>query len=257
MSGGFAFAPLAGATWQGTGLRPFMACRDLGIAAASQGMVGAQHVRVTAASESRTGWHAHVLDFQLVYVLRGWVRLDAHGSGAVELRTGDAAILPPGIAHDETAYAADFEVLEVTLPALRTTSKLAAPEPSSCPAVPLVVSRDTPDAYARGNGPRAFLAYRDLGAMAPTARRVQAQVVRTAQACDASTGWHYHTLDAQFVYVLAGRTTVGVEGEGHFDMVAGDAMTIPHGRRHDVTTFSDDFVVFEINVPGDFETVPA
>ena len=253
---GFAFAPLRGAAWRDGGLRSYMSYRDLGVGGASGGMVGAQHIRVTQASGARTGWHYHGPDFQLVYVLKGWARVDAQGTGLVELRAGDSAVLPPGLAHDEIGYSEDFEVLEVTLPAERRTIRLDAP-PAETPDAPIVVSRDRSGAYRQGDGPRAFLAYRDLGASESTGRRVQAQVVRTGRPCDASTGWHYHTLDCQFVYVLAGSTSVDVEDEGHFDMLPGDAMTIPRGRRHDVTAFSSDFAVFELNVPADFDTVPA
>ncbi len=119
-----------------------------------------------------------------------------------------------------------------------------------------MVSRDSGDAYVAGDGPRAFLSYRDLGAMAPTAGGVQAQVVRTGGRCDASTGWHHHTLDCQLVFILDGWTTVEVEGIGAIRMRRGDALTIADRRRHDVTGFSADFRVLEINVPGDFTTVP-
>ena len=253
---GFAFARKRDAAWRAGGLRPYMTYRDLGVARASGGTVGAQHIRVGQASGACTGWHLHGPDFQLVYVLKGWARVDAHGTGPVELRAGDSAVLPPGLAHDETGYSGDFEVLEITLPADRTTTRLDA-RPHGTPPAHMVVNRDAPDAYRQGDGPRTFLGYRDLGATAATNRRVQAQVVRTGRECDASTGWHYHTLDCQFVYVLAGSTSVDVEGEGRFDMVPGDAMTIPRGRRHDVTAFSNDFAVFELNVPADFDTVPA
>ena len=253
---GLAVATLAGAEWRDRGLRGFIAYRDLGVAAATGGAVRAEHIRVTRAAGAGTGWHVHRLTFQMVYVLAGWVRFTAHGAGEITLATGDCAILPPGLAHDEHGFSPDFEVIEVTMPAEVATERVAAPDPCTGPDRPIVVSRDSAAAYIRGDGPRAFLAYRDLGAMQPTGRRVQAQVVRTGRPCTASTGWHHHTLECQFVAVLDGWTTVEAEGAGRIRMQRGDAITIPGGHRHDVTGFSADFSVLEINVPGDFATVP-
>ena len=72
---------------------------------------------------------------------------------------------------------------------------------------------------------------------------------------DKSTGWHYHTLACQFVFVLKGWSRVEVEGQGEFTIHAGDAMTLPHRLKHDVTGFSADFTVLELNIPADYETI--
>ncbi|MBL8665507.1 MAG: hypothetical protein JNM29_21920, partial [Candidatus Odyssella sp.] len=46
-----------------------------------------------------------------------------------------------------------------------------------------------------------------------------------------------------------------VEGQGEFTIHAGDAMTLPHRLKHDVTGFSADFTVLELNIPADYETI--
>ena len=36
---------------------------------------------------------------------------------------------------------------------------------------------------------------------------------------------------------------------------AGDAMTLPYKLKHDVTGFSADFTVLELNIPADYDTI--
>ncbi|HEY7609426.1 MAG TPA: cupin domain-containing protein [Alphaproteobacteria bacterium] len=254
---GFSVSHLAEAPWQRNGLRPFYEYRDLGVAAASKGAFRAQHVRLVGPPGPGTGWHCHDLDFQLVYVLAGYVRFTTADKQDVRLAAGDCAHLPPFMMHDETEWGPGFEVLEITAPAAVATLR-ARPEPAPDRGPSrFAVSRYREQDFIRGVGPRAFLEYRDLGLTAATGRRVQAQVVRTNGPCDHSTGWHYHTLDFQFVYVLDGWATTDIEGHGSFKIERGDAMTVPARRRHDVTGFSGDFTVLEINVPADFDTIAA
>ena len=72
------------------------------------------------AKEARTGGlgrHTHALDFQLIFVLKGWVKVAYDSEGEVELRSGDSVLQPPGIRHELIAFSADCEVIEVTSPA--------------------------------------------------------------------------------------------------------------------------------------------
>ncbi|MHA1564606.1 MAG: cupin domain-containing protein [Alphaproteobacteria bacterium] len=99
------------------GLRRFFAYRDLGAAGASNGRFGAEVIR-PAEGENTTGlWHYHKLDFQLVYVLRGWVKFEYEGQGAFTFTAGDSVVQPPEIHHRQTAHSDDLEMLEITSPA--------------------------------------------------------------------------------------------------------------------------------------------
>ena len=104
------------ADWD-AGLREFFAYRDLGVAGATHGRVGAHVIRARGASEAPGERHHHTLDFQLVYVLRGWVEFEYDGVGRVRLEPGSSVVQPPGIRHAEFAHSADLEMLEITLPA--------------------------------------------------------------------------------------------------------------------------------------------
>jgi len=65
---------------------------------------------------------------QLVYILKGWAKIDYEGSREVLLEAGAFVHQPPGIRHVEIAHSEDVEILEITLPAEFETEARAAPE---------------------------------------------------------------------------------------------------------------------------------
>ncbi len=109
------------------GLRTFMQYRDLGIAAATGGAVDAKIVKAVPGCEERSPWHAHELQFQLVFVLKGTITLDYAGVGPVTLEPGDCLHPPPGIHHVEITHSDDYEGLEITIPAEFRTVEVAPP----------------------------------------------------------------------------------------------------------------------------------
>jgi quercetin dioxygenase-like cupin family protein len=74
-------------------------------------------IRARGALDAPGERHRHALEFQLVYVLRGWVDFDYEGVGRVRLEAGSSVVQPPGIRHTELGHSEDVEMLEVTLPA--------------------------------------------------------------------------------------------------------------------------------------------
>lgn len=114
--GPFHIAKAEGAHWE-VGLRPHFAYRDLGMAAATGGKVQAHVIRARQPADGPGDEHLHVLDFQMVYVLKGWMRTTFEGIGERTLQAGDCMYQRPGIRHRVLAYADDLEVLEITVPA--------------------------------------------------------------------------------------------------------------------------------------------
>jgi mannose-6-phosphate isomerase-like protein (cupin superfamily) len=102
-----------------TGLRRYAAYRDLGISDATGGMVQAHVIRFVAQCrpEEVSKLHYHEVDFQMVYVLKGWIKSEFDGQGAIVMRTGSCWIQPPRIEHKVLDYSGDCEVLEIILPA--------------------------------------------------------------------------------------------------------------------------------------------
>lgn len=113
---GFAVSHARDASWD-AGLRGFFAYRDLDVATATGGRVGAHVIRARGASTEPGEKHRHTLEFQLVYVLCGWVEFHYDGVGRVRLEAGSSVVQPPGIGHAELSHSEDLEMLEITLPA--------------------------------------------------------------------------------------------------------------------------------------------
>ncbi len=74
-------------------------------------------IRAKEGDGASGGWHYHVLDFQMVYILKGWVRFEYEGVGEVLLEPGSCVYQPPGIKHREIEHSPDLELLEITSPA--------------------------------------------------------------------------------------------------------------------------------------------
>src|SRR6201986_4934319 len=98
------------------GLRSFFEYRDLGIKDATGGRVAAHVIRAAAGKEFSGQPHLHETEFQLVYVLRGWIEFEYEGQGVVRLEAGSCVHQPPGIRHREVGHSPDIEMLEIVLP---------------------------------------------------------------------------------------------------------------------------------------------
>jgi quercetin dioxygenase-like cupin family protein len=109
------------------GLRAYSAYRDLGLAPATAGMVQAHVIRMTIpfnAAEVAIP-HYHDVDFQMVYVLKGWFSSEFEGEGVHTFHAGSCWIQPPKIKHTVRGYSDDCELLEIVLPADFETVTLA------------------------------------------------------------------------------------------------------------------------------------
>jgi mannose-6-phosphate isomerase-like protein (cupin superfamily) len=109
------------------GLRAYAHYRDLGIAAASHGLAQAHVIRLIGPCNPAevSKLHFHDVDFQMVYVLKGWVKTYMEGQGETLMKQGSAWTQPPRIKHLVLDYSDDVELLEVILPAEFRTVELA------------------------------------------------------------------------------------------------------------------------------------
>jgi quercetin dioxygenase-like cupin family protein len=104
-------------SFQLDGLRPFFEYRPLGLKELTGGKVGAHVIRAKPGKHADAPRHSHALDFQFVYVLKGWAIFEYEGHGRHKLVEGSTVYQPPGIKHQEIDHSEDFEVLEITMPA--------------------------------------------------------------------------------------------------------------------------------------------
>ena len=109
------------------GLRTYAKYRDLGIAEASHGLAHAQVISLQGPCNPAevSKLHYHDIEFQMVYVLKGWVKTYMEGEGETLMQVGSAWTQPPRVKHMILDYSDDVELLEVILPAEFKTVELA------------------------------------------------------------------------------------------------------------------------------------
>src|SRR6266498_5401624 len=73
---------------------------------------------------SDLGLHQHHCDFQMFYVLNGWIRFVYEGQGEHTFHAGDCVLQPPSIVHNELDCSDDLEVLEIYSPAVHETARV-------------------------------------------------------------------------------------------------------------------------------------
>jgi quercetin dioxygenase-like cupin family protein len=116
--------------------------------------------------------------------------------------------------------------------------------------------------YSRANAPamiegrREFFSYRDLLIKDASQGTMRGQVMKAVTGMTQPTGWHYHTCDGQFVYLLNGWVELEFEGSETLRFEKGDSVFIPGGLVHNELRTSDDFEALEVSVPGELGTVP-
>jgi hypothetical protein len=110
------------------GLRTYAKYRDLGVAEASAGVARAHVIRLIGPCEPEvvSKLHFHDVDFQMVYVLKGWVKTYLEGVGETTFQTGSSWTQPSRIKHLIMDYSDDVELLEVILPAEFKSVELTA-----------------------------------------------------------------------------------------------------------------------------------
>jgi len=110
------------------GLRLYAEYRDLGVTEASHGLARAHVIRLIGPCDPAevSKLHFHDVEFQMVYVLKGWVKTYMEGQGETLMKQGSSWTQPPRIKHLIMDYSDDVELLEIILPADFKTVELTA-----------------------------------------------------------------------------------------------------------------------------------
>lgn len=111
------------------GLRSFFEYRDLGIKEATRGRIAAHVIRAAGGQEFSSQPHFHKTEFQLVYVLKGWIEFEYEGQGVMRLEAGSCVHQPPGIRHRELGHSDDVELLEIVMPGAFETVEVPTVNP--------------------------------------------------------------------------------------------------------------------------------
>lgn len=108
------------------GLRSYAKYRDLGMAAATNGLAQAHVIKMIPPCDPAvvSKRHYHDVEFQMIYVLKGWIKGEYDGAGEVTMYEGSCWLQPPKIKHTVLDYSDDCELLEIILPAEFDTVEL-------------------------------------------------------------------------------------------------------------------------------------
>jgi quercetin dioxygenase-like cupin family protein len=100
------------------GLRSYASYRDLGMVAATSGAAVAHVIKFKPpCTDEVQQWHTHDVEFQMIYVLKGWITTEMEGRKPETMRVGSCWLQPPLIKHRVMDYSDDCELLEIVLPA--------------------------------------------------------------------------------------------------------------------------------------------
>lgn len=221
---------------------------ELGLNEASHGMFSARRVKasgVWSLAEIASDPQAWLT---VMYVLDGFITLRVPGN-TVTLRQHDAVCQAPILPSSVVEISPDFEFIEIVARDDRRVRNLITDKPAQ------MVSFDAPALHVKGQGPRDFFDYRDLGIAEITRRQVEIQVIRARRARKGGTGWHSHSM-AQLSFGLSGWASLGLEGNQEaIIQKPGDAFCIPPGCVHNADSFSDDYWALQLQIPADYATV--
>jgi mannose-6-phosphate isomerase-like protein (cupin superfamily) len=104
-------------------------------------------------------------------------------------------------------------------------------------------------------GRRPFFKYRDLGLEGASGGRMRAYHSTAIKGMVEPTGWHYHTCEMQFVFVMKGTIVLEFEDGTVGTFGPGDSFFVPGGVRHNEIYASEDKETLEVSVPGKIGTV--
>ena len=83
------------ADYKGDGLRKYALYRDFGFADATEGMVHAHIIKlIPPCTDEVRQRHRHLLQMQMVYCLKGWMKIEHEGQGVMTMKAGDAWLMP-------------------------------------------------------------------------------------------------------------------------------------------------------------------
>jgi quercetin dioxygenase-like cupin family protein len=221
--------------------------RDLGLRTASHGMFSARRVR-TAGSWSVNDIVSASAWLTFVYLVEGWMTLRLATGEAKRVRAHDAVAqvpLSPSTVVEASRCLEFIEIQALDDPRVRELIPARPPEG---------VALDAPELHVKGQGPRDFFDYRNLGVADITNRQLEVEVIRAQRARKGGTGWHSHSM-AQLSYGLSGWASLGVEGvAAPVIQEPGDALSIPADCVHNADSFSNDYWALQLQIPSDYST---
>ena len=222
------------------------------------GSIIASHIRIPDGGPVPDMVHYHIVGFQLIFCIEGWVDLVYEDQGPeFRLHAGDCVIQPPMIRHRVLYASENIEVLEIGVPAEHVTTIDHEMSLPNGPAKPdrlfdgqRFVHYQAKDAVWEDWRLSGFVAS-DTGIAGGTNGVAGVKVVQWR---NTDSNWASHDGDILFGFVRRGGMCLRVEGEPDHELGPGDAFVLPPERRHRIMNCSVDLEIIEVALPGTFDT---
>ncbi|CAF1482864.1 unnamed protein product [Rotaria magnacalcarata] len=222
----------------------------------------ASHIRIPTGGPVADHVHYHEIRFQMIYVVRGWVRLIYEDQGpSFVLQAGDCVLQPPLIRHRVLESSAGLEVIEVACPATHNT---LIDHQMQLPSAEYRPDRDYGGQrfvkYLAANETLQWcpwissgFEFRDSGISLATANLAGVCIVRNNG--NPSTQLLRHDAEFVFRFILNGELTLHVTGHASEKMTSGDSFVVPEKILYNFTECSKDLQFLEVSLPGTINCV--
>jgi quercetin dioxygenase-like cupin family protein len=213
----------------------------------------ASHITISQGGPVADWVHFHKVRFQMIFCVRGWVRVVYEDQGEpFVMQPGDCVLQPPRIRHRVLEASPGLEVVEIGCPALHET---VADHDLALPTGRIDAARDfdgqrflrhvAADAAWTAHGDTGF-ARRDTGMAEATGGLAEARVIRPAGGRGFAADGHDGEL--LFGFVLAGAAVL--EHAGAHALAPGEAFVIPPGAAWGLAQASGDLELLEVVLPA-------
>ncbi|MEO7674332.1 MAG: cupin domain-containing protein [Pyrinomonadaceae bacterium] len=215
--------------------RAGMQYRDL-IPGRFGGRVIASHIRILDGGTVPDYVHFHKIDFQMIYCVRGRIRVVYEDQGGpFWLEPGDCVLQPPEIRHRVLEAEANSEVVEIGMPAAHETW---ADHDLKLPTEHIKSDKDfrgqrfvrhiAANAVWQRSG-NADVLVRDTGISSATGGFANVCVLRTVAVTDLPAN-HANCREIIFYFVIKGSIQTALNGDFGRELTAGDSILVPRGH---------------------------
>lgn len=215
----------------------------------------ASHIRIVNGGPVADYVHHHHIHFQMIFCVRGWVRVVYEDQGEPMLmEAGDCFLQPPHIRHRVLESSDNFEVIEVSCPA----------EHETCVDHDMELPTPTLDVRREFGGQRftfhkakeaiwspwrnAGFDQQDTGIKRATGGIASAVIVRATDVVDSAS--LHHGAEICFIFVLTGTATLSCGGAETHQLEENVSVAIPSELACQLTDVSADFKMLEVLVPS-------
>ena len=240
--------------------RAGMEYRDL-IPGRLGGRFVASQIRIREGGPVGDWVHYHRIRFQMIYCLKGWVRLVYEDQGEpFILNEGDCVLQPPEIRHRVLESSPGLEVIEIGCPAVHETyadHAMTLPTPALRPDRRFGAPLFGGQRFARHMAASAVWSpwrldgfeARDTGIGAATGGLAGVRVVRPVAGRSGGASVS-HQGEFQFAFVLKGALMLEGKELGRHRLSAGDCCVIPAGVAHSITP-EPGLEMLDVTLPAD------